>query len=151
MLASSLALLAVFTTKIQRDMITDEVTYVAALDAGQGRSLVVACGAQTGGRQLINFRPGDTLSDRRGGILLPFYNRVRFDADPAIEMIVAYKNDTIMIQGTEAVTFTKRLQSASRVTFEYTNYRGQVQQMSLDLDATDESIPWIVTQCVAKK
>lgn len=96
-----------FDYVVQRDMMTDGKTHIASMKSGSGASIMVACGAATDYKMTINFKPGMSLHDFHGGLLLPFTNRIRFGNQAPVDLEVEYLNDTVLIAGEDALTFAK--------------------------------------------
>ena len=136
-----------FEFKVHRDMITDQVSYVAIMDRSRDSSIRFVCGAATDGRMVINFKPGKLLQDQSGGLLMPFKNRVRFGDLPPIEIEVEYAQDTILITGRDAVKFTQSAKLSQRVVFEFTDAFDATYQTNIALDGAAESIAKVESAC----
>ena len=115
-----LALLAqgMFEYKAQKDVMTDGITHIAHMEFENDSSLVIACGAETDGLLVVNYKPQEFLMNFKGGLLMPFTNRVRFDDRPPLDMVVEYRSNTILFQGKSAWTFFDEVASSRRVAIE---------------------------------
>ena len=144
---------AAFEYSVQADMMTDAKTHIARIGVARGPSIVIACGAATDNQMVVNFKPGTPLDDFKGGILLPFRNRIRFGDATPVEMEVEYLRDTIVITGSDAVAFTKAAMTSDQVVFEFKDYRETVRQMRLPLSGAADSISQVEAGCgvIAKK
>lgn len=136
-----------FQYEARRDMITDQITHIATLDLGGRRSLMIVCGAGTDGELIVNYKPGKSLDDRKGGILLPFTNRFRFGTNQPIDLEVTYRKDTVIIDGRDAWTFLTEAKLSSTVTIEYQDYSDSVFQHRFALDGLPVAAAAIESRC----
>ena len=144
---------AAFKYTVQADMMIVAKTHIARMGSARGPSIVIACGAATDNEMMVNIKPGTPLDDFKGGILMPFKNRVRFGDAIPVDMEVEYLRDTIVFTGRDAIAFAKAAKASDQVVIEFKDYRDTVRQMRLPLTGAAESISQVESGCgiIAKK
>lgn len=149
MIASSLLLstIGVFRFVTRPDMISDQPIYDATVDFGRGSYLMMSCGPRDSDRLVVNFKPGKTLRDMKGGLLIPFTNRFRFDQGVPIDIQVSYRNDLILIEGKWAWRFVEMAKGSKQIVVEYSDYSDSVFQHRLTFTGAEAALSAIEKHC----
>lgn len=148
-----MALLAqgMFEYKAQKDVMTDGITHIAHMEFENDSSLVIACGSETDGKLVVNYKPQELLTDFKGGLLLPFTNRVRFGDEPPLDLVVEYRSGTVLFQGKSAWAFFDGVASSHKVAIEYEDFTRTTRRHSFRLIGNWDIVEPIEKNCPRPK